>query len=118
MADTTLLTYKSGGTLTKVGQLAGKGLAATGVVLSATEATTKLVAEYQDTGEIRTSSYVYNGTKVATDAAMTYIGVFGGPIGAGVALTYFAATSFGGDSFLNPWRTSTEEAFHKVIGND
>ncbi|MFT5545824.1 MAG: hypothetical protein ACI9LK_003128 [Chromatiales bacterium] len=118
MANTTLFEYKPGGSLTAAGELAGKGLAAVGVALSITEASSKLYAEYEDTGQIRSSSYVYNGTKVATDLAMTYIGVFGGPLGAGIAATYFVATSFGGDSIFNPWRSSTEEAFHKVIKND
>ena len=115
MSATTLFTYKPGGALSTAGEFIGKGSIGVGAAISGGEAAYKISQEYQSSGEVRTSSLIYNGTKVSTDLAMSFVGL-AWPVGTVASLAYFGATSFGGDSVFNPWRSSTEEAFHDVIG--
>ncbi|WP_143873531.1 hypothetical protein [Catenovulum sediminis] len=85
-------------------------------MLSTIDFGTNLNNEYQSTGNLSGTTLGYNSAKLATDIAMTYIGVFGGPVGAVVSIGYFAATNFGGDSWISPWDTETLKPYEPRLG--
>ncbi len=113
MKLTTLFTYDSTKTA-QWGQLAGKAMFAAGSALSGIDAYRNIKADYVDDGSVKLSTYTYNGAKFLTDVTVGIVGLTGiaaigvtAPIGAAIALTYFAATNFGGML----WNDDTQNQF-------
>ncbi len=113
----TLVSYNQGrSALHTAGVWGGRALGGVGVGFSIYDTHANITNEVRSTGSVSGTTLGYNGAKLATDIAMTYIGVFGGPIGAVVSIGYFAATNFGGDSWINPWDSETLKPYEPRLG--